>query len=144
MALLVWQSAKRVRTYTMLSVDLLAFMTAGSADKVIGSFDLLSASRSVGAATNSGGIYIPKSDTYTIPNPAGQKATITMIWSIDGTNWYPQKPWIYQPGNPVPSGVNGATMGAMVDDSTIYFYSVHYLGSTVNYQMKYVLDFIEG
>lgn len=125
-------------------IDLIAFLTNGSVDKVVGSFDLLSASTSVAAATLSGGIYLPKSDTYTIPNPYGAKALITMIWSIDGQNYYPQKPWIYNPGNPVPSGLLGATMGAMVDDSNIYFYSVHYLGVTVNYQMYYVLDFIES
>lgn len=122
--------------------DLLSFVTSGSLDKVVGSFDILSTSRSVGAATLSGGIYLPKSDSFTIANPYGKKAQITMIWSIDGVNYYPQKPWIYNPGNPVPSGLIGATMGAMVDDGLIYFYSVHYLGVTVNYTMYYVLDMV--
>lgn len=125
-------------------IDLLAFFTGGSLDKVVGSFDVLTATRSVAAATLSGGIYLPKSDTYTIANPYGRKALITMAWSIDGVNYYPQKPWIYNPGNPVPSGLLGATMGAIVDDSTISFISVHYLGVQVDYTMKYVLDFIES
>lgn len=129
---------------SLSDIDLLAFISQGSIDKVVGSFDLLTATRGVAAATLSGGFYLPQSDTYTIPNPYGRKAFITMIWSIDGYNFYPQKPWLYDPGNPVPTGRVGATMGAMVDDVNIYFYSVHYLGVPVNFTMYYVLDFIES
>lgn len=124
--------------------DLLAFVTSGSLDKVVGSFDLLSASTTVAATTSSGGFPVPKSDTYTIPNPYGKKAQITMIWSIDGVNYYPQKPFIYTPG-PAPFAIGdaGATMGAMVSDSTIYFYSIHYIiAGPVNFTMLYVLDMI--
>lgn len=126
--------------------DLLAFVTSGSLDKVVGSFDLLSASRTVAATTSSGGFPIPKSDTYTISNPYGKKAQITMIWSIDGVNFYPQKPFIYTPGPaPFVDGGPGATMGAMVDDDYIYFYSVHYIvAGPVNFTMYYVLDLIGG
>lgn len=124
--------------------DLLAFVTSGSFDKVVGSFDLLSASRTVAAASSSGGFPLAKSDEYVIPNPYGKKAQITMIWSIDGVNFYPQKPWIYTPGPaPFPTGEVGATMGAMVDDTNIYFYSVHYIvAAPVNFTMYYVLDLI--
>lgn len=126
--------------------DLLSFVTSGSLDKVVGSFDLLSASRTVAATTSSGGFPVPKPDTYTIPNPYGAKAQITMIWSIDGVNYYPQKPFIYTPGPaPFPTGLVGATMGAMVDDTTIYFYSIHYIvAAPVNFTMYYVLDLING
>ena len=130
-------------TRSLSSIDLLAFITDASADKVVGSFDLLTATRSVSAASSlGGGFYSPKSDTYTIANPYGKKATITMVWSIDGINFYPQKPWIYQPG-PTPYSTVGATMGAMVDDNYIHFISVHYIASTVNFTMYYVLDFID-
>lgn len=128
---------------SLSDIDLISFLSANGFDKIIGSFDVLTETRSVAAATLSGGIYLPQSDTYTIPNPAGRKALITMAWSMDGLNYYPQKPWIYNPGNPVPSGLNGATMGAMVDEDYIYFKSVHYLGVQVNYTMKYVLSFID-
>lgn len=125
-------------------IDLLSFVTNGSLDKVVGSFDILSASRTVAATTDSGGFPVPKSDTHTVPNPYGQKAQITMIWSIDGVNYYPQKPFIYTPGPaPFPNGLVGATMGAMVDDTTIYFYSVHYIiANPVDFTMFYVLDLI--
>lgn len=124
--------------------DLLSFVTSGSLDKVVGSFDILSHSVTVPAASSSGGFPIPQSDTNTIANPYGKKAQITMIWSIDGVNYYPQKPWIYTPGPaPFPSGLIGATMGAMVDDNTIYFYSVHYItANPVNFTMYYVLDMV--
>jgi len=124
--------------------DLLAFVTSGSLDKVVGSFDILSASRTVAATVDGGGFPVPKPDTYTIPNPYGKKAQITMIWSIDGVNYYPQKPFIYTPGPaPFPTGKIGATMGAMVDDTTIYFYSIHYIiAAPVNFTMYYVLDMV--
>lgn len=124
--------------------DLLAFVTSGSLDKVVGSFDLLTATHSVAATTSSGGFPLPKTDTYIISNPYGKKAQITMIWSIDGVNFYPQKPFIYTPGPaPFPPGESGATMGAMVDNNNIYFYSVHYIvAGTVNFTMHYVLDLI--
>jgi len=124
--------------------DLLAFVTSGSLDKVVGSFDILTASRTVAATSSSGGFPVPKTDTYTIDNPYGKKAQITMIWSIDGINYYPQKPFIYTPGPaPFATGEVGATMGAMVDDTTIYFYSIHYIvAGPVNFTMYYVLDMV--
>lgn len=124
--------------------DLLSFVTSGSLDKVVGSFDILTATRTVAAASSSGGFPTPKSDNYQIPNPYGHRAQITMIFSIDGINFYPQKPWIYTPGPaPFPSGQIGATMGAMVDDDYIYFYSVHYItANAVDYTMYYVLDLV--
>ena len=96
---------------------------------------------SVAAATLSGGIYLPKTDSTSIPNPYGAKALVTAAWSIDGVNFYPQKPWIYQPGNPPDEGV-GATAGLTITDSLIYFWFTHYLGVTVNFTVKYVLDTI--
>lgn len=129
---------------SLSNIDLLAFLSTNSVDKVVGSFDLLTASRSVAAATLSGGLYLPKSDNFTVANPFKRKALITMIWSIDGINFYPQRPHIYNPGNPIPAGKVGATMGARVDDATIYFDSVHFIGAQVDYTIRYVLDFIDG
>ena len=96
----------------------------------------------VGGATPSGGIYLPKTDILTIDNPIGKKAFITMKWSIDGINYYPQKPFIYQPGNPVPAGKVGATVGCGIDDDHINFYFVHYLAASQTFRIIYVLDSI--
>lgn len=125
-------------------IDLLSFVTDSPIDKVVGSFDLLTTTRSVAAATLSGGIYLPMIDNFTVANPYGVKALITMIWSIDGVNFYPQHPHIYNPGNPIPAGKVGATMGARIDDTTIYFDSNHFIGSQVDYTIYYVLDLIDG
>lgn len=123
-----------------MNIDLLALLTNGSADKVIGSFDINTTTHSVGAATLSGGFYMPKTDTLVITNPAGKKGLITMAFSIDGINYYPQKYRLYQPGTPVPAGRIGATVGAAVDDGFIYFYFTHYYGVQVDFTMKWVLD----
>lgn len=125
---------------SLSNIDLLALITNGSADRVISGFDINTTTRSVSAATLSGGIYIPKTDTYVIANPAGKKALISMVYSIDGINFYPQKYRLYQPGNPVPSGRIGATVGASVDQEYITFYFTHYYGVQVNFTMKWVLD----
>lgn len=125
---------------SLSDIDLLALLTNGSADRVIGSFDILTQTHSVGAATLSGGFYLPKTDTLQIANPAGKKALISMVYSIDGVNYYPQRYRLYQPGNPPPSGRLIAVAGAAVDEDFITFYFTHYSGSTVNYTMKYVLD----
>lgn len=83
---------------------------------------------------------MPKTDTLVIANPAGKKALISMAFSIDTINYYPQKYRLYQPGNPIPTGRIGATVGAAVSDDYITFYFTHYYGSTVDFTMKWVLD----
>lgn len=128
----------------MTDFDLLSFVTDGSIDKVVGSFDILSDSISVGAATLSGGSYLPNPFSKTIVNPYGHKALLNMIWSIDGINYYPQKTFIYNPGNPVPTGLIGATCGGMVDDNYIYFMGNMYLGNAITVSIYYVLDLING
>lgn len=125
---------------SLSDIDLLALLTNGSADKVIGSFDINTTTHTVAAATLSGGIYLPKTDTLQIANPAGRKALISMAYSIDGVNFYPQKYRLYQPGNPIPSGRVGAVVGATSDNNYITFYFTHYIGSSVNFTMKWVLD----
>ena len=125
---------------SLSDIDLLALLTNGSADRVVGSFDINTTTYSVAAATLSFGFYLPKTDVYRIPNPFGKKALITMAYSVDGVNYYPQKYRLYQPGNPVPAGRIGATVGASVTDSEIIFYFTHYLGAQQNYTMKWVLD----
>lgn len=124
-----------------LTLDLLALLTNGSFDRVLSDFAGNTTNYSVAAATLSGGFYLPKTDTYTIPNPAGKKCLINMIYSIDGgTNYYPQKYRLYQPGNPVPTGKLGAVAGASVDSQNITFYFTHYYGVQVDYKMFWVLD----
>lgn len=124
----------------MVNVDLLALLTNGSADKVVGSFDILTTTHSVAAATLSGGFYLPKTDSLTVANPAGKKCLITMAYSIDGINYYPQRYRLYQPGNPPIAGRLAAVAGASVDDDYITFFFTHYVGAQVNFTMKYVLD----
>lgn len=124
----------------LTDIDLLSLITNGSADKVLSDFDGNATEHSVAAATLSGGIYLPKTDTLTIANPAGKKCLISMIYSYDGVNFYPQKYRLYNPGNPIPSGRIGAAVGAAVDADNITFYFTHYIGSTVNFSMFWVLD----
>lgn len=124
----------------LADIDLLALLTNGSADRIISGFDILTQTRTVSAATLSGGIYIPQRDAMVIANPAGKKGLINMVYSIDGLNYYPQRYRLYQPGNPVPDGALGAVAGASCDDNYIYFYFTHYYGTNVNFTMKYVID----
>ena len=122
--------------------ELLAFHSLFPVDKVL--FEQLTPiTWGVGPATYDFGIYLPKPDVYQISNPIGKKALITMVWSIDGVNYYPCKPILYNPGNPIPAGEVGATVGCSIDANYITFYSTHYLGSSVTYYVKYVLDSIE-
>ena len=125
---------------SLSNIDVLAMLANGSADRVLSDFSGNTTNYAVGAATLSGGFYLPKTDTYTIPNPAGKKALINMIYTIDGVNYYPQKYRLYQPGNPVPAGTVGAVAGAACDASNITFYFTHYYGVTVNYTMFWILD----
>lgn len=119
--------------------DLIAFFSKYPGDKILHE-QLTPVTHSVGAATFDSGFYLPKTDIHTIPNPVGKKCLITMKWSIDGVNYYPMKPILYNPGNPVPAGKIGATVGCSLTASEIKFYFTHYLGSTVNFSMIYVLD----
>lgn len=113
-------------------------------DRILSAFDGITTNYTVGAATLSGGLYLPKTDVYTIPNPIGQKALPTMVYSIDGGNTYlPQRYRLYQPGNPPESGRVAAVAGMAVDQSFIYFYFTHYLGVSVNFKMFWTLDAIE-
>jgi hypothetical protein len=116
-----------------------AFYSKYPNDKVLYE-QLVPLTYSVGPATYSGPFYIPKTDVQRIANPIGKKAFINLLWSIDGTNYYPQKPILYQPGNPVPDGKVGATVGVSIDANWITFYFTHYYGSTVDFKIKYVLD----
>lgn len=125
---------------SLSDIDLLELLTNNSVDKVISAFGGNTTTRSVAAATLSGGQYLPKTDTYSIPNPYGKRGFPTMIWSIDGSNFYPARPKLFQPGNPVPEGRLGATAGIMVSEHTIDFYSVHYYGVQVDFTFFWVLD----
>jgi hypothetical protein len=126
---------------SLTNIDLLALLTNGSVDRVLSDFDGNTTSYNVAAATLSGGFYIPKADSLVIPNPAGKKCLINMVYSYDGgTTYYPQKYRLYQPGNPVPDGALGAVAGASVDANNITFYFTHYYGFTLNFQLFWILD----
>lgn len=126
------------------NIDLLSFFSQYPIDKIISDFDGSSTSHTVGAATLSGGFYLPKTDTLQVANPAGKKAAITMIYSYNDSGFYPQKPRLYQPGNPVPTGKLGASVGATVDEEYITFYFTHYLGVSVDFDMFWVLDYLDS
>lgn len=125
---------------SLSDIDLLALITNGSADRIISGFDIQTSTRSVGAATLSGGIYLPKRDMTVIPNPAGKKGLINMVYSVNGIDYFPQRYRLYQPGNPIPAGALGAVAGAACDDNYIYFFFTHYVGSQVDFTMKWVID----
>lgn len=72
--------------------------------------------------------------TTSITNPYGQKAFITLAWSVDGTNYYPAQAYT---AITAPYTVNG-----WVDDTTIYIYIENYSGGTVTFYIKYALDSI--
>lgn len=112
-------------------------------DRILSDFNGNTTTHSVGAATLSGGFYLPKTDTKIITNPIGKKALPTMMYSIDGVNFYPQKYRGYNPGNPIPSGQLGATVGMAVDAQYIYFYFTHYIGSQVDFTMFWTLDEVD-
>lgn len=109
-------------------------------DRILSDFNGNTTTHSVAAATLSGGIYLPKTDIKIIANPVGKKALPTMLFSIDGLNFYPQRYRNYNPGNPIPAGQLGASVGMAVAADFIYFYFTHYIGSTVNFTMKWALD----
>lgn len=121
-------------------VDILSLLLNGSTDKVISDFDGNTTLHTVAAATLSGGFYLPKTDSLRIPNPAGKRGLMTMIYTTDDQNYYPQRPKIFQPGNPPLTGRPIATAGAIVSDEWIDFYFVHYSGSPVDYKMFWVID----
>ena len=112
-------------------------------DRILSDFNGNTTTHSVGAATLSGGFYLPKTDVKIIPNPILKKALPTMVFSIDGVNFYPQKYRTYNPGNPIPDGQLGAGVGMAVDADNIYFYFTHYIGATVDFTMFWTLDEID-
>lgn len=127
-----------------MDLDKLAFDTNFPIDKIVSDFDGNTTTHSVAAATLSGGFYLPKFDTLTIANPYGKKGLLSLMYSYDGgTNYYPNKLRLYNPGNPVPSGRLGAAVGGSCDDSNITFYFTHYIGSQVDFIIKWTLDTID-
>lgn len=74
------------------------------------------------------------SSTYSLPNPYGQAAFITLAWSIDDTNYYPMQAYstILAP----------YTANAWVDSTTIYIYLENNSGGAVTIYTKFALDSI--
>lgn len=124
----------------MPSDDLLSFNSKYPIDRILSDFEGNVTTHSVGAATLSGGFYLPETDSLEIANPIGKKAYPTMHYSIDEVNYYPQITKIFQPGNPPKTGRLAASVGMAVNESVIYFYFIHYLGSTVDFTMIWTLD----
>lgn len=120
--------------------DLMSFMSLYPIDKILFEQVEEPLEHTVAASYDNGGIVMPKSDILTIPNPIGKKAFITMKWSIDGVNYYPQKAILYNPGNPVPAGKRPATVGCCIDDDEIQFFFTHYSLNALTFRIKYVLD----
>lgn len=113
-------------------------------DRILSDFGGNTTTHSVGAATAiDPNFYFPKTDVLIIPNPTGKKALPTMVWSIDGVNFYPMRYKVYNPGNPVPAGQVGAGVGMAVDSDNITFYFTHYYGVTVDFTMFWTLDEID-
>lgn len=112
----------------------MSFMSLYPIDKVLFEQVETPLTHSVGAYGGS----FPKTDILTIPNPAGKKCFMSMVWSIDGVNYYNAKQFLYNPSsNP---SKQKATVGWALDDDYIYFYFTHYITATVNFSIKYVLD----
>lgn len=127
----------------MSDIDDLAADSDYTLDRILSDFSGNTTTHSVGAATLSGGIYLPKTDVKIIANPIGKKAFPTMLFSIDGVNFYPQRYRVYNPGNPIPAGQLGAGVGMAVDANFIYFYFTHYIGATVDFTMFWTLDEVD-
>lgn len=125
---------------SLSDIDLLAFLANGTVDRIISTFEGNTTTHNVGAATLSGGVYLPKTDNLRIANPFGKRGLMTMVWSVDGVNFYPQRPKIFQPGNPPLEGRPIATCGAMVSNDFIDFYFVHYSGVALDFEIFWVLD----
>lgn len=127
----------------MPDIDNLAADSDYTLDRILSEFGGTTTLHSVAAATLSGGFYLPKTDVLVLPNPVGKKALPTMMFSIDGQNFYPQRYRVYNPGNPIPAGQLGAGVGMAVDASSLYFYFTHYYGVQVDFTMFWTLDEID-
>lgn len=119
--------------------DLMSFISLFPIDKVLHEVIETPLTHSVGGAPDlGGGFYGPKTDILTVANPVGKKCFMSMVWSIDGVNYYNAKQFLYNPSNN-PSKAK-ATVGWAVDNNFLYFYFTHYIPTTVNFSIKYVLD----
>lgn len=74
--------------------------------------------------------------TQTVTNPYGQKAFITLAWSIDGTNYYPMQATVSS------NYVTQYTANGSCSASTVYIYMENNTGSTLTFYIKFVLDSI--
>lgn len=87
------------------------------------------------------GFYLPKSFVKQIPNPYQKKGFLSVVFSIDGVNFYPSILFTYNPGT-APYEALGAGVGWACDANFLYFYFVHYKGVEVNFTVKWALDTI--
>lgn len=118
--------------------DLLSFHAQFPIDKVLFEQVETPLTHVVGAAVDGGGFYMPKTDILQIPNPAGKKCFMSLVWSLDGVNYYNAKQFLYNPtSNP---SKQKATVGWALNADYIWFYFTHYIGSSQTFRIKYVLD----
>lgn len=114
-----------------IEYDKLQFISKDKIDKVLGSFDPVITTFT---GSYSGGL---TTGVSSVANPSGLKALGTMVWSIDGVNFY--RPRLKFPV----AGAPQATVGMVVSDSTVWFYWTNNTGGAVTFTVKWVLDFID-
>jgi hypothetical protein len=110
-----------------MSVDItkLQFSSDYVADKMVYESDVIS--YSVGATT---------ATTKTVTNPYGIKAFVTMIWSVDGTNYVPMQSTVSS------NYVTQYTANAWCDASNVYLYLENNTNGALTFYLKFVLDSI--
>lgn len=70
--------------------------------------------------------------TQTVPNEFGDKAKITLAWSVDGTNYYPAQAYT---ASSAPFTANG-----WCDATSVYIYMENFSAGAVTFRIIYTLD----
>lgn len=109
--------------------DKLQYSSIDKIDKVVGTFDPIITTFN-GSSTFG---------NHPVTNPYGQKALPTMMWSIDGVNFYEPRLKF-----PLTGGPTGVTVGVMVSADYVTFYYTNFTGSPVSFTVRWVLDFIDS
>ena len=75
------------------------------------------------------------SSTRTVANPYGKKCFISLVWSLNQVNWYPAQSFT--------TLTSVQTVNGWVDDTSVYIHTRNGAGSSVTFDVKFVLDTIE-